>query len=271
MLPDMVTLNTGVQIPNIGFGTWQVPARKAREAVLWALRAGYRLIDTSLDYGNEREVGQAVRDSGLDREEVFVTTKLEGEDYGPGGALRGFRHSIANLDIGYVDLYLVHWPDDRQRTETWKAMEEVLEQGKCRAIGVSNYMIHHLEELLEHGRIVPAVNQVELHPFLHPRDLATFCKAHGIQIESYSPLTKSRHLSDPVIERVAQRHGRTPAQVVLRWHLQHDFIPIPRSVSPDHIEENFAVFDFSLTNEDMEELDSLDRGLHVDWDPTDIG
>ncbi len=270
MLPDMVTLNSGVQMPNIGFGTWQVPARKAREAVLWALQAGYRLIDTSLDYGNEREVGQAVRDSGLDRDEVFVTTKLESEDFGPGKALHGFRRSLANLDIGYVDLYLIHWPGDRQRTETWKAMEEVLTQGACRAIGVSNYMIRHLEEVLEHGRVVPAVNQVELHPFLHPRELVEFCGARGIQIESYSPLTKSRHLFDPVIVRVAQRHGRTPAQVVLRWHLQHDFIPIPRSVSRDHIEENLAVFDFSLSDAEMEELDSLDRGLHIDWDPTDV-
>lgn len=266
----MVTLNNGVQMPNIGFGTWQVPARKAREAVLWALEAGYRSIDTSLDYGNEREVGQAVRDSGLEREEVFVTTKLEGEDHGSGKALQGFRRSLANLDIGYIDLYLIHWPGSGLRIETWKAMEEVLGQGTCRAIGVSNYMVGHLEEVLEHGRAVPAVNQVELHPFLHPRKLVEFCEANGIQMESYSPLTKGLHLFDPVIVRVAQRHGRTPAQVVLRWHLQHDFIPIPRSVSRDHIEENIAVFDFSLSGEDMKELDSLDRGLHLDWDPTDV-
>lgn len=266
----MVTLNNGVQMPNIGFGTWQVPAEKAREAVLWALQAGYRLIDTSLDYWNEREVGQAVRDSGLQREEVFVTTKLEGGDHGHDRTPQGLRRSLANLDISYVDLYLIHWPGSGLRIETWKAMEDLLEQGRCRAIGVSNYMIHHLEEVLEHGRVVPAVNQVELHPFLYPRKLAEFCSINGIQMESYSPLTKARRLFHPVIVRVAERHGRTPAQVVLRWHLQHDFIPIPRSVRREHIEENIAIFDFSLSDRDMEELDSLDQGLHLDWDPTDV-
>lgn len=262
MLPNMVTLNNGVQMPSIGFGTWQVPARHAREAVLWALEAGYRLIDTSLNYWNEREVGQAVRDSGIPREQLFVTTKLEGEDHGRGGALRGFRHSMANLDIGYVDLYLVHWPGG-ERVDTWRAMEEVLELASCRAIGVSNYTVGHLEEVLEYGRVVPAVNQVEQHPFLRPRQLAEFCRTNGIQLESYSPLNQGMRLVDPVIAQVAKRHGRTPAQVVLRWHLQHDFIPIPRSVSRDHIAENLAVFDFSLSDEDMKELDSLDRGVRL--------
>jgi 2,5-diketo-D-gluconate reductase A len=262
MLPNMVTLNNGVQMPSIGFGTWQVPAPHARETVLWALEAGYRLIDTSLNYWNEREVGQAVRDSGIPREQVFVTTKLEGEDHGRGGALRGFRHSLANLDIDYIDLYLVHWPGG-ERVETWKAMEEVLEQDSCRAIGVSNYTVGHLEEVLEHGQVVPAVNQVELHPYLYPRNLASFCRTNGIQIESYSPLNQGMRLVDPVIARVAKRHRRTAAQVVLRWHLQHDFIPIPRSVSQVHVEENLAVFDFSLSDEEMNELDSLDRGVRL--------
>jgi len=270
MLPNLVTLNNGVQMPSLGFGTWQVPARRARETVLWALQAGYRLIDTSLDYGNEREVGQAIRDSGLDREEIFVTTKLEGEYHGAGKVLPGFRRSLANLDLGHVDLYLIHWPGHGQRIETWSAIEDLLGLGTCRAIGVSNYMVRHLEEVLEHGRVVPTVNQVEIHPFLRPRELANFCAANDIQIESYSPLSKALHLFDPVIVRVAHRHGRTPAQVVLRWHLQHDFIPIPRSVSREHIEENIAVFDFTLSDADMKELDSLDRALHLDWDPTDV-
>ena len=262
MFPAMVTLNNGVPMPNIGFGTWQIPAHLARQSVLQALRAGYRLIDTSFNYWNEPEVGQAVRESGVPREEIFVTTKLEGEDHGPGGALRGFRRSIAKLDIGYIDLYLVHWPGD-QRIETWKAMEEVLQQGTCRAIGVSNYSARHLEEVFEHGRVPPAVNQIELHPFLHPRRLVEFCASNGVLVESYSPLNQAVNLFDPVIARVAKKHQRTPAQVVLRWHLQHNFIPIPRSISPDHIAENIAVFDFALSEEDMRELDSLDRGRRL--------
>jgi len=270
MPTSTLTLNNGIEMPRIGFGTWQVPAARARQAVLWALGAGYRLIDTSLAYWNEPEVGQAVRDSGLDREEIFVTTKLESEDHGRRGTHQGFLTSLANLDIDYIDLYLIHWPGGTSRIETWKAMEEILAQGKCRAIGVSNYTVRHLEEILEHGQVVPAVNQIELHPFLHPGGLLSFCVGHGIQIESYSPLTKALHLHHPVIEHVARRRGHTPAQVVLRWHVQHGFIPIPRSVQRNHIEENIRVFDFSLTDEDMQQLDSLDRGVHLDWDPSGV-
>ncbi|MCL5736898.1 MAG: aldo/keto reductase [Actinobacteria bacterium] len=259
MPPSAVTLNNGVQMPVIGFGTWQVPARQAREAVRWALQAGYRLIDTSLNYWNEPEVGQAIRESGLQREEIFVTTKLEGEDHGPGGALRGFRRSMHNLDIGYVDLYLVHWPGG-QRIDTWKAMEEVLAGGSCRAIGASNYGVEHLEEVLEHGHVAPAVNQIEIHPSLYPRRVVEFCLNNGIAVESYSPLNQAGNLHDRVITRVAREHGRTPAQVVLRWHMQHGFIPIPRSVSPEHIKENIEVFDFALSDQDTADLDSLDRG-----------
>ncbi len=262
MLAEAITLNNGVRMPSIGFGTWQVPARDTRAAVLWALQTGYRLIDTSLNYWNEREVGQAVRDSGIPREQIFVTTKLEGEDHGSGGATRGFRRSLAKLDIGYIDLYLVHWPGS-DWIETWKAMEEVLENEPCRAIGVSNYTVGHLKELLEQGGVVPAVNQIELHPFLLPRGLVTFCAAHGIQVESYSPLNQGMRLFDQTVDRIAKKHGRTPAQVVLRWHLQHDFVPIPRSINRNHIEEDLAVFDFSLSDEDMAALDSLDRGVRL--------
>jgi diketogulonate reductase-like aldo/keto reductase len=253
-------LNAGTSMPRIGFGTWQIPPSATRQAVLWALQAGYRLIDTSLNYANEREVGQAVRDSGIPREEIFVTTKLEAEDHGVGGAVRGFRRSATNLDIGHIDLYLVHWPGSGHRIETWLAMEEVLAGGRCRAVGVSNYGIHHLEEVLEHGSVVPAVNQIEVHPFLYPKRLIEFCAAHGIQVESYSPLMQAFRLTDRAITRIAVRHSRTPAQVVLRWHLQHDLIPIPRSVRHTHIEENLAVFDFSLDADDMTALDALDEG-----------
>jgi diketogulonate reductase-like aldo/keto reductase len=255
-----VTLNNGVEMPNVGFGTWQIPARQATGAVLSALEAGYRLIDTSLIYWNEPEVGQAIRDSKLDREQMFVTTKLEAEYEGRDRTARGFLRSMGNLDIGYVDLYLVHWPVRGLEVETWKAMEDLLESGKCRAIGVSNYKVAHLEEVLEHGRVVPAVNQIEIHPLEYPREVITFCREHDIQIESYSPLGQGDDLVNPVVAGLAERHGRTPAQVVLRWHLEHGFIPIPRSVNRDHIAENLQVFDFSLSDDEMQELDTLGRG-----------
>lgn len=255
-----IRLNNDVRMPAFGLGTWQIPARQTPGAVLWALQTGYRLIDTSLNYWNEPEVGQAVRHSGLDREEVFVTTKLEAEYQGQTRTARGFRRSLDNLNLGYIDLYLVHWPIRGLGLETWKAMEDLLDDGKCRAIGVSNFAVTHLQELLEHGRVVPAVNQIELHPFQYPREVVSFCREHGIQVESYSPISQGENLSHPTIAAIAEHHGRTPAQVVLRWHVQHGFIPIPRSANRDHIAENFQVGDFALTGEEMERLDSLDRG-----------
>jgi diketogulonate reductase-like aldo/keto reductase len=257
---EYVALNNGVRMPNIGFGTWQIPSRQTSGAVLWALQTGYRLIDTSLVYWNEPEVGQAIRDSGLQREEVFVTTKLEAEYQGKERTIKGFQRSLRNLGTGYIDLYLIHWPVRGLGIETWRAMEDLLESGVCRAIGVSNYAVAHLQDILEHGRIVPAVNQIELHPTEYPREVVGFCREHGIQVESYSPLGQGEHLSDAVIAGVAERHGRTPAQIMLRWHLQHGFIPIPRSTNREHIAENFRVRDFSLSNEEMDQLDALDRG-----------
>jgi diketogulonate reductase-like aldo/keto reductase len=257
---NTITLNNGVQMPNFGFGTWQIPARQTSLAVLSALQTGYRLVDTSLVYWNEPEVGEAIRNSGLPREEIFVTTKLEAEYQGKQRTVRGFARSLSNLDTGYIDLYLIHWPVRGLGAETWKAMEDLVDSGQCRAIGVSNYAVAHLEEVLEHSRIVPAVNQIELHPFQYPREVVNFCRDHGIQVESYSPLGQGENLSHPALTGAADRHGRTPAQVVLRWHVQHGFIPIPRSTNRDHIAENFQVWDFELTQEEMEELDALDRG-----------
>lgn len=264
-----VTLNNGGKMPVIGLGTWRVPAGKARQAVLWALEAGYRMVDTSLNYWNERQVGAGVRESGIPREEVFVSTKLEHEDHGYENTFWGFEKSLRNLDIEYVDLYLIHWPRADLRHETWKAMEELLEGGRCRAIGVSNYTVRHLDELLEYARVVPAVNQVEIHPFLYPHDLVRFCAENGIQLQSYSPLTQGARLNHPVVTQVARKHERTPAQVVLRWHLQHDLVPLPRSASREHIEENLGAFEFSLDDDDMESLDSLNEELHLSWDPTE--
>jgi diketogulonate reductase-like aldo/keto reductase len=247
-------------MPNLGFGTWQIPARQTHGAVLWALQNGYRLIDTSLVYWNEPEVGKAIRDSAVPREEIFVTTKLEAEYQGRARTVRGFARSLSNLDIGYIDLYLIHWPVRGLGVETWEAMEDLVDSGQCRAIGVSNYGVSHLEEVLEHGRILPAVNQIEVNPFQYPREVVNFCWEHGIQVESYSPLNQGASLSHPVIANAAREHERTPAQIVLRWHIQHGLIPIPRSVNREHIAENFQVFDFSLSDQEMEALDALDRG-----------
>lgn len=269
MAASTVALNNGVQMPVIGLGTWRVPAGAARQAVLWALGAGYRMVDTSLNYWNERQVGAGVRDSRIPRKEIFVSTKLEHEDHGYENAFWGFEKSLRNLDIGYVDLYLIHWPRADLRRETWKAMEELLEGDRCRAIGVSNYTVRHLDELLEYARVVPAVNQVEIHPFLYPHDLVTFCAENGIRLQSYSPLTQGARLTHPVITQVARKHERTPAQIVLRWHLQHDFVPLPRSASREHIVENLGAFEFSLDDEDMALLDSLNEELHLSWDPTE--
>ncbi len=255
-----ITLNNHMHMPGLGFGTWQIPARQTSGAVLWALQAGYRLIDTSLVYWNEPEVGQAVRESGIPREEIFVTTKLEAEYQGDGRTERGFKRSLDNLDVGYVDLYLIHWPVRGLGVETWKAMEDLVDSGRCRAIGVSNYAVAHLEEVLEHCRIAPAVNQIELHPSQFPREVVNFCREHGIQVESYSPLGQGENLSHPSVTEVAGRHGRTPAQVLLRWHVQHGFVPIPRSSNRSHITENFQIWDFELSGSEMAELDSLDRG-----------
>ncbi len=270
-IDSTVTLNNGVEMPMFGLGVYQIPDGKpVRQAVQWALEAGYRLIDTAKLYGNERGVGAGIRESGVPREEVFVTTKLWNSDHGCDKTMRAFDESLRKLDVGYIDLYLIHWPVEGLRNETWKAMETILEGDHCRAIGVSNYTIDHLESLLDTAKVVPAVNQVEFSPYLYQRGLLDYCNERRIQLEAYSPLTKGNQLDDPKLVEIAETYGKSPAQILIRWVLQHDVVVIPKSSSRQHIRENAEVFDFEISEEDMARLDSFDEKLHTSWDPTDV-
>ncbi len=270
-LGSRVTLNDGNQMPVLGLGMWQAGSGKAtRNAVAVALQIGYRLFDTAKLYGNERDLGVAVRESGIPRDEVFVTTKLWNNDQGYESTLRAFEKSRHELGLDYVDLYLIHWPVPGLRHESWKALLKIHDDGLARSVGVSNYTIRHLQELLPATPIPPAVNQVEFHPFLYQKELLDFCGKHKIQLEAYSPLTRGHRLNHPVMIQVAAKYARTPAQVLIRWSLQHGLVVIPKSIRPDRIRENAGVFDFELKREDMERLDSLDESSHVAWNPEDL-
>ena len=267
-LDARVRMNHGGSIPVFGLGVWQLHGKEAAAAVGHALAVGYRLIDTASMYGNEKEVGEAVRASGVPREEVFVTTKVWNDEQGYDAALRACNASLKRLAFSFVDLYLIHWPVRTKRAETWRAMERVLKEGKARAVGVSNYMVPHLEELAG-SAVTPAVNQFELHPWLQPRDVIERCRQMGIVVEAYSPLARGRRMEDKTVAGIAAKHGKTAAQVLIRWGLQHGFVEIPKSGDPARIEENADVFDFALTAAEMKTLDALDEQLHVTWDPTD--
>jgi diketogulonate reductase-like aldo/keto reductase len=270
-LSSTIKLNNGVEIPRLGLGVFRAAAGgEARRAVSWALEMGYRHIDTAMIYGNEGDVGEALRASGVPRGEVFITTKLWNGDHGYDAALRAFDGSLKRLRVDYLDLYLIHWPVEGRRGESWKALVKLLEEKRCRSIGVSNYTMRHLEELLKSSPVVPAVNQVELSPFLYQKELISFCQGRGIVVESYSPLTKGQRLGHPAIKSVASKYKKTPAQVMIRWALQHDLVVIPKSAKRERIEENAGVFDFEIAEADMKALDALDEGLRTSWDPTGV-
>lgn len=270
-LESKIKLNNDVRIPVLGLGVYQAPpGRSTQSAVTYALKTGYRLIDTARLYGNERDVGKAVKQSGTSRHDVFVTTKLWNDDHGYDSTLRAFQRSLDELGMDYLDLYLIHWPVPGLRKETWKAMTKLLKAGKVQAIGVSNYAVGHLEEMLEFSDVVPSVNQVEFHPFLYQENLLRFCRVPGIQVEAYSPLTRGRKLNHPTVVSVARRYAKTTAQIMIRWGLQHGLVVIPKSVKEDRILENSQVFDFEIATKDMDNLDSLSENLHMDWDPTDM-
>ncbi|MFI0899165.1 aldo/keto reductase [Streptomyces sp. NPDC020983] len=272
-VPD-VTLNNGVTMPQLGFGVWQVPDDEAESAVATALDAGYRSIDTAALYANEEGTGRALAASGLPREELFVTTKLWNSDQGYDSALRAFDTSLAKLGLDYVDLYLIHWPQPRRDAyeETWRALERIAADGRARAIGVSNFQPAHLRRLVDGSATVPAVNQIELHPQLAQSELRAVHAELGVVTEAWSPLGQGKGLlASPVIARVAERHGRTAAQVVLRWHLQLGNVVIPKSVTPSRIRENIDVFDFALSPEDLAELAALDDGTRLGPDPDAFG
>ena len=269
-ITDTVTLGNGVKMPHLGLGTWRsAEGAEVEQSVRWALEIGYRHVDTAAVYGNERGVGRAIRDSRVPREQVFVTTKLWNADQGYDRALRAFDDSLARLGLDYVDLYLIHWPVAGKRLESWRALERIQDEGRARSIGVSNFLVPHLEELLAKAKQVPAVNQIELTPFLQRRETRALCAEHGIVVEAYSPLTHGRRLDHPVVTDVARRVGRSVAQVLLRWGLQHGLVVLPKSTKPARIAENGALFDFTLDDRAMNELDALEEGLVTGWDPAE--
>jgi 2,5-diketo-D-gluconate reductase A len=264
-----VTLNNGVEIPQLGFGVFKVKPTETVSAVTTALRVGYRHIDTAEMYGNEKEVGLAITASGLDRDDVFVTSKLDNNHHPYSDALAAFDRTLSDLGLEYVDLFLIHWPLPAvgDFVETWRALESVYRDDRARAIGVSNFHADHLRRLLDETELVPAVNQIEAHPYLTQEPLRAFNASHGIKTEAWSPIARGRVLDDPTIKDVVDRTGRTAAQVVLRWHIQLGNIVFPKSVRLDRIEENFNIFDFELSGEDMAAISKLDRGERTGPDP----
>ena len=268
-----VVLNNGVKMPQFGLGVWQTAdGAEVEAAVKSALDAGYRLIDTAALYGNEGGVGNAIREGGVPREEVFVTTKLWNNNQGDEQTVRAaFNESLEKLGLDYIDLYLIHWPTPAKDlyVETWKTFEKLYAEGKVRAIGVSNFQPDHLEKLISATDVVPAVNQIELHPYLPQHETRAACEQHGIAIESWSPIGGSRGnlLENESVVAIAKAHGKSPAQIIIRWHIQNGLIVIPKSVRRERIEQNIDVFDFDLTADDMEQLAALENGTRMGPDP----
>jgi len=270
-IQSTVKLNNDVRMPILGLGVYQSPpGGVTRNAVNFALRIGYRHVDTARIYGNEADVGEAVRESGVPREDLFVTTKLWNSDQGYDSTLRAFEGSLKRLGLDYLDLYLVHFPVPDVRKETWRAMETLLQKERCRAIGVSNFTIRHLEELIEESHVTPSVNQVEFHPFLYQKELLKYCQNRGIQVEAYSPLARGERLKHPRIISLATKYSKTPAQLMIRWGIEHGLVVIPKSTREERIRENSQVFDFDISDDDMRSLDSLNQDLRLNWDPTNV-
>jgi diketogulonate reductase-like aldo/keto reductase len=267
-----VALRDGETIPQLGFGVFQVPPEDTADVTLRALQAGYRHIDTAAAYRNEAGVGQAIHSSGLAREDVYVTTKLWNSDQGFEPAKRALRASLDRLEMSHVDLYLIHWPAPAKDKylETWKAFIELHQEGLTRSIGVSNFQEAHLERIISETGVVPVVNQIELHPYLQQHGLRREHAERGIVTEAWSPLAQGAVLDDPVLIQIAQRHGVTPGQVALRWHIQLGNVVFPKSVTQSRIEENFDVFGFSLSDSDMAEIEGLDRGQRIGPDPDQL-
>ncbi len=269
-ITSKATLNNGVGMPYFGLGVFRAAqGSETQNAILCALEAGYRHIDTAKIYGNEKDVGLAIRRSTVPREEIFVTTKVWNTDHGYEKTIKACHDSLDRLQLDYIDLYLIHWPVEDLRGQTWKALVNLYEQGKCRAIGVSNYTIRHLVELLADSSVVPAVNQVEFSPFLYQKQLLDFCRSKQIQLEAYCSLTRGERLNDKTLTSIAAKYNKTPAQILIRWTLEHDVIVIPKSTQKSRIIENADVFDFRLSENDMASLDALNEDFRVTWDPTD--
>ncbi|OBF94115.1 oxidoreductase [Mycobacterium sp. 852014-52450_SCH5900713] len=259
-----IELNDGVGIPQLGFGVFQIKPDETAAAVKTALEIGYRHIDTAEMYGNEKEVGQGIRDAGLDRGDVFVTSKLNNGFHKPDDARRAFDRTLKALDSDYVDLFLIHWPlptrYDGDFVSTWKVFEEFARDGRARSIGVSNFQVAHLERLATETDTVPSVNQIELHPYFGNTEVRAYGREHGIATEAWAPIAQGKVLDDPVINRIAEARGKSAAQVVLRWHIQRGDIVFPKSVTPERVKENFQLFDFELDDSDMDAISALDKG-----------
>ena len=264
MAAPSITLNDAEAIPQLGFGVFQIPLHETRHAVRDALEVGYRHIDTAEMYGNERAVGEAVHASGLDRSDIYITSKLSNSYHRPEDARRAFEGTLEALASDHVDLFLVHWPlptlYDGDFVSTWQTLEEFKEDGRARSIGVSNFEIAHLERLAAESVVVPAVNQIELHPYFQNREVVAYGREHGIVTEAWAPIAQGGVLADPALIEIAERYGKSVAQVVLRWHIQHGNVVFPKSVTPERIRQNFAIFDFELERADLETIDGLDRG-----------
>ena len=277
------TLNNGVQMPLLGLGVYDMYGKDAEQAVLWALEIGYRLIDTAAMYNNEKEIGNAIRASGIAREEIFLTTKVHNDDQGFDKTLKAFDASLKKLGCDYVDLYLVHWPMKGTRKDTWKAFESLYSTSKgqnviakneategVRAIGVANYLEPFLKELDTYSEIVPAVNQVEFSPYLYLKDLLEMCQSKYIQLQAYTPLVRGERMKDAKLVALAEKYDKTPAQIILRWALQHGVSTIPKSASQHRLKENFDVFDFNINEEDMLKIDNFNENLRIVEDPMDF-
>ncbi|MGV0994295.1 MAG: aldo/keto reductase [Mycobacterium sp.] len=264
MTVPTITLNDGNHIPQLGFGTYKVPADETAAAVRSALEVGYRHIDTAQMYGNEKGVGQGVRDAGIDRGQVFITSKLNNGFHRPDDARRTFDQTLQELGTDYIDLFLIHWPlptlYDGDFVTTWKTLEEFKADGRARSIGVSNFQIHHLQELARETDTVPAVNQIEVHPYFTNDEVRAYGVEHNIATEGWSPIARGKVLGDPVVSRIARATGAHPAQVVLRWHIERGDVVIPKSIQPQRMKENFEIFDFEINDEEIEALTALDRG-----------
>jgi len=267
-ITDSATLANGVKMPWLGLGVWRVEeGAEVEMAVKTALRHGYRSIDTASLYANEAGVGKAIRESGVPREEVFVTTKVWNTEQGYESTLAAFEESRAKLGLEYIDLYLVHWPVQGTYKDTWRALEKLYKDGLVRAIGVSNFKEHHLEDLMSDCEIEPMVNQVEFHPYLTQKGLLSFCREHGIQLEAWRPLMKGDCVQEPVLIELAEKYNKTPAQIALRWNLQLEVVTIPKSVKEHRIVENADIFNFELSPEDMAKIDALNRDFRYGADP----
>ena len=262
----LIKLNNGIEMPQIGFGVWKIPFNQTAKVVTDVIKNHYRLIDTAKQYGNEEQVGQGIKDSGIERKQLFLTTKIFNGDQGDFDKLRNaFNEQLKKLGTDHVDLLLLHWPVFNKYIESWRALEAIYNDGQARAIGVCNFDVDHLQNLMDHANIMPMVNQIEFNPRIHQPDTVAFCQDNHIQLEAWSPLGNGQLLNSPVINKIAKEHGKSPAQVILRWELQQGFIVIPKSIHEERMRENRDVYDFELDADEMEAIAMLDEERHSIW------